>query len=177
MFTMVQFWLPLATGVGASFVASVVFWLALFRVRPKIVISDKIAKGLTDDGDTAYRIKIVNKSRRSAVDLHVAVYRDTYRNVPDGQVHRLKPLKIRSTPGYMLHGYRCRDAESRYALRLRIDEDVDQVWTDDSIQSLVVRIYARDSMSGAYRHFEHAYTQRTCITPGSFHKGDSFEVS
>jgi hypothetical protein len=176
MFGFDHFWFPLILGVAASGAASIIFWLALFRIRPNIAISDKIAKGKTDDNQTAYRIKLVNLSRRAAVDLHVSIFRDTLRNVPDGEVHRLKPLAIRSTPGHMLHSYRKKDPDSRYALRLRIEDDLDAVWTDDDVESLVVRIYARDSMSGAYRHFEHVYRKKSVIKIGSFHKGKSFDV-
>lgn len=122
-------------------------------------------------------MKIVNKTRRPAIDLQASLYLDTLRKVPNGDVHMLRKLPLKSTAGFMLHGYNKNDTEARYARRLLILDDLDKTWQDEQHSSIVMRLFARDGLSGAFQQCEHVYRLKREIRDGSFHWGDSFEIS
>jgi hypothetical protein len=172
-----QFLLSALIGVLSSMMASLVVWLLLFRVRPKIDISPVIARTTGPNGEISFRVKIVNKTRRPAIDLQASIYLDTLRKVPNGDVHMLHKLPLKSTAGFMLHGYNKKDSDARYARRLLIEDDIDATWLDDQHASIVMRLFARDGMSGAFQQCEQIYRLKREIKDGSFHWGDSFEVS
>jgi hypothetical protein len=173
-----QFCLSAVIGVLASVIASAIFWVVLFQIRPKIEISPQISRSINSDGSKGFRVKLINRSRRAAVDLQPSVFLDTLRKHKTGDVHMLRLLPVKSTPGFLFHGYDKNDADARYARRLLITDDLDATWVDDQISSIVVRLFARDGRSGAFRQFEQTYRlKRDAIKDGDFDWGDSFEIS
>ena len=56
-------------GVISSLIASVVYALLSFGIKPKIKISDKICVTTNDDGSFTYKIKIVNRSLFQLVNV------------------------------------------------------------------------------------------------------------
>lgn len=57
-------WSNILTGIGTGVIASLIFSLLFYRVRPTFTISSKIAKtpGRTDDETPDYVVKIINRS-------------------------------------------------------------------------------------------------------------------
>ncbi|WP_341359206.1 hypothetical protein V5H98_15920 [Georgenia sp. M64] len=168
--------LSLGLGSMASLVASVVFLGAMKRIRPKLIISTEIARTPRDSGGNSFRIKVVNMSKRAAVDFQALAYLDHPRKVPEGQVRVLKPLRLHSTPGSVLPGKRKGDTEARHARRIRFHDDLDTLWANDQENSLIVRIYARDGTSGYVSEYEVIFPLRRHIKDGSFVYGDSLEI-
>jgi hypothetical protein len=59
-------------GFILGIIASFISWWILFRVlRPKIKFSDSIGKRKSKAGYSVYRVKMVNISRRRAIDLEI----------------------------------------------------------------------------------------------------------
>jgi hypothetical protein len=58
----------LVIGAIGSFIASIVFILALYRLRPFLTISPKIAK-TEYEGMTVYSIKVLNSGSRDVIDI------------------------------------------------------------------------------------------------------------
>ena len=104
----------LITGTIAGLVASVVFFTLLTVLRPRLEISPCIAK--TETGDETpthrYRIKIVNKSFRSCVDVEVAAFTVRTRTVPaqkqgtHGQVSVMAQVDLKRSPRSVIPAYR-----------------------------------------------------------------------
>lgn len=112
------------------------------------------------------------------MDLQASVFLDTLRKNRTGDVHMLRLLPVKSTPGFLFHGYSKKDPDARYARRLLITDDLDVTWADDQISSIVVRLFARDGRSGAFRQFEQTYRlKKDSLKEGEFDWGDSFEIS
>lgn len=171
--------MTLVLGALASLVASLVFWFGVQRVRPKLVISQEIARTAPEreGGEPKFRIKIVNMGRRAAVDLQVMMYIDSPRKVPGGDIRVLRQLKVHSTPGSVLPGRKKQDREARHARRIRLEANLDEVWTDEQHSSIIVRVYARDGSSGYVGEYEQIYRLRREIKDGSFEFGDSMAIS
>lgn len=170
--------LSIVTGVLASLAASLIFWFGVQRVKPRLAISTEIARTPRDgvQDECRFRFKILNLSRRAAVDLQIRAYIDTPRKVPGGEIRVMKPLRVHSTPGSVLPGRKKGDAQARHARRIRFDVDLDEIWTDEQHDSLIVRVYARDGSSGYVSEYEQTYPLRRCIKDGSFEFGDSMKV-
>jgi hypothetical protein len=178
----VGFWESVLTGVGSSIVASIVFLIFLARVRPRLEISSVIAKepSKTDPTVTVYRIKIVNRSRRPSVDLCVQVFTERRAKAPGGgDVIVLRPLhpQIQSN---MLPGRPMRlrnDRDARYARRILLKEDIESRWSDDTDDSVLVRVFARDSLSNFGRQFERRFEYKTsALVEGRFEHGMSTKI-
>jgi hypothetical protein len=174
-----QFWqnvdIGLVSGLLASLIVSVGFWLFLSTVRPRVSISRDIARTLTPDG-IVFRIKIVNKSRFPAVDVQLALYRRTRRNVAGGEVYGRKELVCESSSIPVLPRYRKRDAQAEYALRIKVVSDLDSEWDDDASQSLRLSLFARHGLSGAFKSFHQDYHTRNAIKDGNFFFGNRFDI-
>lgn len=175
-----EVWINIAIGLGAgvvaSLLASVALFLRLYKLRPNIKISPEIARTPMRD-ETAFRIKLVNKSRFAAVDLGIAVYRKKTRNVTGGQVFGTKQLSTRHASVPVLAAFDRRDKDAQYALRIRIIDDVDKEWADDEVEFLQIRVVARHGLSGAFGEFHKEYMKRTAIKDGNSHFGDDFNIS
>jgi hypothetical protein len=164
-------------GVVSSFAASATFLLFLTHVRPDIEISEHIARERRPNGTPVYRIKIVNRQRRAAVDVDVQVFRDSKRNVPNGETSFLKAIPLKSSGTVLLPGRNPADPLKRYARRLRLLVNLDAEWSDDGAQTIVVRVFARDSLSNFGREFERRYyVKANTIVDGVFDVGDSCRV-
>lgn len=56
-------------GVFSSLIASIVYALLSFGIKPKIKISDKICVTQNQNGSSTYKIKVVNTSRFQLVNV------------------------------------------------------------------------------------------------------------
>ena len=177
-----QVWTNIAIGLGSGVVASVLasaaFFFMLYKLRPSIDISPEIARTRMPEGDIAFRIKIINRSRFPALDLQIAVYRMKPRGVTGGQVSSSKQLNTRHSFVPVLGKYKKKDPKADYALRFRIVDDVDREWTSDDAEYLQLRIAARHGFSGAFGTFhKEYYTKKNAIKDGQFAFGDNFAIS
>lgn len=172
------FWQALAVGAVSSLLASAVFWAGLQRLRPRLTISPQITRTGRDAPDTGfrYRFKVVNRSRRAAVDVQIHAYLDVPRKVLGGDIRVLKKLPVNTTAGSVIPGKHKKDREARHARRVRFDVDLDEIWKDDQHSSIRVRVYARDSASGYMGECEQVYPLRKCIQDGTFQFGDSMKI-
>lgn len=163
-------------GVLASLVASLVFLTGMRVMRPKLAISPDIARTPSDDGGNRFRIKIVNMGKRAAVDLTVLAYLDHPRKVPGGEIRVLKKLTVNSSQGTVLPGKNKSDSKARHARRIRFNDDLDALWANEQQNSILIRVYARDGVSGYLSEYEMVYPLRRHIKDGSFEFGDSLAV-
>ncbi len=173
-------------GVSCSLLASVGFFGILQVLKPDIQISEHIAcqpcNAPNEDG-AEYRIKILNRSRRAAVDVRISAFLDKPRKIPGpsgtkgGAMHMMEPLPLRSETVNVVPGRRRKDPDTRHAFRTRFIGDLEEEWGDDQTYSIVVRIFAKDGWSGTVRQFQQVYPLKTDIVDGVFEYGDSLIVA
>lgn len=172
-----------AVAIVGGLGASILFLVALSLLRPRLTISHEISRTPTDGpvGEVRYRIKVVNKSRRSCVDVLVKGYLVRRRDVPgekDGQIsscYVLKSVGLRRSEGF-IPGYRKRDHAAHYAQRIRIDDATMIEWGADSDRYLLVRIVARDGVTGFPRSFSREYKLGSQVHDGTFRAGISTAI-
>lgn len=172
-------------GVVAGFIASAIFFVVLALVRPRLAISPCIARTPTDDGEPEYRyrIKVVNLSRRACVDVNMTAFTVRSRKVPSttegehGTVRVGKAVDLRRRPGGVIPGRTRRNVDATYAQRIRFDEStVNLLHDDDQRYEVLVRVTARDALSGFPRTFERRYALGSAIKDGTFAFGKSTEI-
>lgn len=167
------------TGVVASLVASLVFWTGLYRLKPRLLISDSISRTARTNGKpgSVFRFKIINQSRRTAVGVQVQAFVETRRKNIDGHYNRVHlPLELLFQSGSMIPGRKRKDPDARHARRVVFKADLDAVWTDPDTQSILIRVLARDGSSGSIRQFEQMYHSLGAMQDGEYGFGDDCKV-
>jgi uncharacterized protein (TIGR02588 family) len=168
-------------GVACSLVATLTWFFLNLAVRPRIKISPLISK-LPRDGDHvgqySYRFKIVNRSHRDMVDVQVRALLDKSRKVPGSAqpIHTLceVPLLFHQP---VIPGKRwLPDSDARFARRVRVVGDLMQLWPDDQVHTLRLRVTARDVFSGTFRQTEQVFAMHDVIRDGSFGFGKDLDV-
>lgn len=83
----------LIIGIISGIVSSVIIYLLVFCVKPKIKISDDIARYTDENDNDVYRIKIINKSYFSVFNLNYSLHYCCKQ--PDGIIHiiEIEPQK------------------------------------------------------------------------------------
>ena len=160
-------------GIFSSLIASVFFYLLLYRTRPKIEISDKIAK--TPSGKS-YVIKVINKSKRDAIDIKAELLLMKSVNVSNGIIWRRKKIPLNREYLFVLNKFSNNDQETNYAFRFTTNEDIEKLWNDEN-QYLFFQVYAKDELSGFGKVFSKKYYRKnSAIKKGRFKLGDTFEI-
>lgn len=174
---MIEYILAIIIGVLSSAVASLIFLLFLNRIRPKIIISDQIARGKSTKGNIIYRIKVINKTSRSIMDIKATLHRVRTVVVPGGTIPKVKEIPLKRSEIMELPKFDPKDKEANYAYRFITYENIEEIWEHDTMEYLRFRIYARDSLSGFGKVFIKDYhTKRNSIKEGDFEVGNSLEI-
>ncbi|MDT5344541.1 MAG: hypothetical protein QOE52_3725 [Mycobacterium sp.] len=173
-------------GVAASVMASVIFLTLLTLLRPRIQISEFIVKRNNPNGQTDYLFKFVNRSWRACVDVEVQGFIVTEwllpanpqgtKTAPNRTMH---PLELARRGSYV-HRRRLifKVPHAPYAQRVRIDSEHIQEWQQSNQRKFIlVRIAAKDGVSGFPKVAEMQYQLATCVKEGTFITGDSLEVT
>jgi len=177
---MIDYILAILIGVSSSFVASFLFLWFLARLRPRIEISDQIAKGKSSTGKIEYRIKIIiiNKTSRPIINIKAQLCLVTPSIVPGGIIREFKQIPIIPNELMELPKFNLKDIEwAGYEYRFITYEDIENLWKDDKKSYLYFRIYAVDSLSGFGKLFIKEYRNKQySIKEGDFKFGNSFEI-
>jgi len=126
----------LITGVISGIVASVVFYIFLLFVRPKIEVSDKICKEIDNGDGSLIRIKVVNKTRCILTNVKYAL---NFCQRQGAGVHHIKEIPPTRTPLEFIDKYAKSDENAEYAIRFsyRIPADIriSDGWLEFSIHA------------------------------------------
>ena len=164
----------LLIGVSGSLVASVVFLLALFLLRPKIAFSPYIADQSKPD-DPMYGFKILNKSRFPITHLEFQLTLISPKAVPNGVVLRNKLVALTKDKIFEVGGYSKRDKNAEYALRIGTPENLSEICSSEG-QSLRFTVTAQHSFSGFSRVFTKFYLPQSDIKRGHHEFGLGLDV-
>ena len=164
-------------GVVSSVMASVVWIIALSRITPKLVISTEIAEDPRAEGSApVYRIKVVNRSRRAAMDLRFQLDLMTPIRAKGGNVNRRTQLVCGNAP-LMFPRFRRSDKEHDNAYRLRVVSDIRKLLAENPNSSIRLQIFARHEVSGMGKVFQQRYFHPASeIILGSFVRGQALTL-
>jgi len=157
----------LVTGVISGIVASVVFYIFLFFVRPKIYVSSKACRA-PEDG-TLIRIKVVNKTRFMLTNVKYAL--NFCQNQGDG-VHQIKEIPPYRTPLEFIDKYSKNDENAEYAIRFSYKIPSDISLSDGWLE---FSIYANHGFSNTSTCVKKKYVSDDIIS-GIFETGTSMKI-
>jgi hypothetical protein len=170
--------LAIIIGVLSSFVASFIFLLILTRIRPAVIISDKIAK--TEDsttGDVIYKIKIINKTHRSIINVKAQLRLITLVAAPGGLIEQNRTIPLRTDYIMELPKFNLKDKNVEYAWRFNVDGNIEKLWNDDERSFLRFKIFATDGVSGFGRVFNRDFhIKKNSIIKGVFEYGNTCDI-
>ena len=139
---------PILIGV----LSSVVFLLLLSRVRTSFEISSEIAKfrSKKPGHEFGYEVKILNNSRRSAVEVKVrfAVVRNP--KVPGGFIMPSRDFTLEKDSQLEIPGFR-KNNPGASAFRFLTYDNLEEVWGEHDY--IIFVLFAKDSLTGFGRVF------------------------
>lgn len=166
----------LISGVISGIIASIIAQLIFRLNKPKIEISNDIAKCEKQDGTFEYRIKIVNKSKQYVKNMKVFAHLVTNHNAPDGNLLTVEPVHISRNDISFIEPFDEKDQNALYAIRLRIESELENLWGDDSITYLEIKIFCENEKNGCGKVFSNIYRTKKSIIVGTFETKTSMTI-
>jgi hypothetical protein len=164
---------PIAIGVLSSFV----FLLLASRLRPSIDISREIAKmpvGGCGPSAGGYAIKVVNKSKRTAIEVRARLALTEPTVVPGGSINATTDYVLEKDSLFELPG-QGREAEDS-AFRFITYQDIEASWHDGK-SYILFSLVAKDSLSGFGKAITRKYeVKRDKLKSGVFEVGSSMRI-
>jgi len=159
-------------------VTSAIFFAVLALFRPRIEISPVIARDVsTKNGAAIYRIKIINKTHDAITDIRAQMHIFKHDQTASGEILVSDAVELKCADPLSIDRFNKKDEDASYAYRFLTYEDLDSRWSDDNIQFVRFRIFARHATSGLGATFKQDYRlKRQAIVDGNFSKGDTFKV-
>lgn len=162
----------LISGVISSIIASVI----IKRNKPQILISDSIAKSQRDSNPSEYRIKVINKSKHYAKNVKVSAHLMTTTNAVGGELLVVQPIQIVYKDIDLIDPYCKTDDNARYAIRIRLDDKLEELWDDDHTY-LEIKIYCENETNGSGKVFRKVYYKKNhSIKFGKFDTKESMLI-
>lgn len=170
---MIQFSLSLVSGVISGIVASILINHYYWNKKPKLLISDHIAKNEHNE----YRIKIVNESNFYVTNVFVQVQLVTITVGNGGNILNTINVDIPKSSIKIIYPYDEKDVNSLYAVRLAISKNLEELWRDDDHTYLQLIIHCSNEHNNASKLYEKKfYKKSSCIKFGEFEYGKSIKV-
>ena len=138
-------------GVTSSLVASGIFLLFLYRLRPQIEISPFIAKESRPNGKIEYGFKFVNRTPYPLIDIKAKVRLRVAEVAPGGSSGAgliWDSKRIAAGEIWQVAAYDPNDKNYDYAQRMTRDVDLEAEWDDSKVSELIFEVMARHSLSG-----------------------------
>ena len=164
----------LFSGIISGIVASIILNNYYWNQKPKLLISDKIAKNSKNE----YRIKIVNKSRFYVTNVFVQVQLVTITLGNGGNILNATNIEIPKPIIQIINPYSKKDTDAPYAIRLAVSKDLEEIWKDDAHTYLKLIIYCSNEHNNASKLYEKIYYKKeNCIKFGEFEFGKSINIT
>ena len=168
-------YLAIIIGLLSSLLASLMFLYFLNTQRPKIIISEQIAKSHNIDGHVEYQIKTINKTLRSITNIQAQLFLTTPTKIPGGILEKNDEIQLRTKNLYEMAKFDKKDKTAKYVFRFICEEDIEKKWNENSF--LRFKISASHSLSGLISVFSKDYqTKEKSIKEGEFEFGKSLKI-
>ncbi|MEC7753792.1 MAG: hypothetical protein VYB44_07165 [Bacteroidota bacterium] len=166
-------------GLGTGIISSLMFLYFLTKVRPKISISENIAKDtLTIRGETlpCFRVKIVNKTWRSKIyDIEAQLFLLRFDATEGGHNIFMDKIPLLKEKVWSLNCINKNDQHAEFAYQFICTDDLDGMWKENNNIEIIVR--ARHAFSGFTKTVrKRYYIKSNAIKNGSFKFGNNMEI-
>ena len=166
----------LLIGALGSLIASGLFLLLMYRLRPKLDLSPKIAR-TTYDGETVYALKVVNSGRRDAIEIQGELLMIEPQVVGGGVGRNILQVPLVRERWFQLNPAAEVGEKFGASFEFVVTTNLEEEWMKHKNSYLLFRVHARDAMSGFSRVFSTAYYSQSDIIAGRFGAGATMAVS
>ena len=168
----------LVIGAIGSLIASILFLLSLYQLRPKIAISPEIAK-TSYDGKTVYAIKIINSGNRDVVDIRAELLMLEPRVMDGGIGKNILQFSLAREQWFLLHPIsKSKDGnEFNNTFEFITADNIHDDWAKHENSYLLFQVHAQDVLSWFSEVFSHEYYSWEDIIEGRFSVGSSMKIS
>lgn len=163
MFWVVEGIIP---GVISGVISSVFLYIVIFRIKPRLKISDDICR---DKQNHSFRVKVVNLTRVNLVDVKYTL--DVCYPHGDGIVDIQEIIPAKSRMEFM-EAYSSDEENSNYAVRLSYNID-DSIFQKDCY--FLFTFYAKHAVSGTATFIRKQFYPKN-IKCGHFEMGKSTKI-
>jgi len=164
------------TGFVSGLFTSAVFVYIMYGQRPKLILSDKVAK--TTLGDSTYfSFKVINAGKRDAVTVSAELLLIQPHPVEGGIGYNV--IEIPLLRNQLFHLRPVAKVGTRFGgvFEFITDADLEEEWRKFKGSYLLFRVFAQDSLSLFSRVYNSEYARmEETIVVGRFAKGASMEI-
>ena len=158
-------------GVISGIVSSIIIYLLVFQVKPRIKIGDKIAREIDDKNNTIYRFKIVNKTKFAIFNLNYTLH---YCYKQSDGIINFKIIDPSKRSLFYIPPYKRNDNDDKHAVRISYSIDEKEYPLDDNAY-LCFAIIATHELSNTSTYTEVNFYKKD-IVDGVFETGNSVKV-
>jgi hypothetical protein len=166
----------LIIGALGSLIASLVIVFFMYHQRPKMVISDKIAKTSYGE-DTIYSIKVVNIGSRDAVSIKTELLIMEPQVVEGGVTYNILEIPLIRNEIFQIRPLSTSGDRPTGVFEFITNVDIEAEWENRSNSYLLFRLIAQDSLSGFSQVFRAEYYSKNAIISGRFGTGRNMNIS
>lgn len=171
--------------IVCNIIASLAFlFIVLYTLRPKVEISEYICKQINDyetSPQFIYVFKIINKSRFSAFDIQLELFKlEQYRVTAKGINNRINlvPLvvnHIKHIPPFASTAHCHKSSFASHALVFRTNVTLEHILNKER-ETLQLQVTLRHGLTGLSRVYQKDYIKINAIKTGQFKFGNSLEI-
>lgn len=173
----------IVTGIISSLLASSIFLIVLYRIKPNVLISSRIAKRIGEGNKVIYEIKIANFTSRPVVDINFSLYKvelisttNAHREAESIKWLEEVPLRNGARRIPELAPFNPCIKSTDYACRITITQNIEEWWNDLDVYPRFV-VYAKDGLSGLNQVFFCNYTvKRDYLSVENFTTGHLLQI-
>jgi hypothetical protein len=167
----------LLTGFISALFASAVFVYMMFRMRPKLQLSTKIAK-TTIAGNTVYAFKVINAGTRDAISVIAELFLIQPHVVEGGIGYNIMEIDLVRNKLFHMRPLKKVGDKFGAVFEFITTEDLESEWDGFKNSYILFRVTAQDSVS----QFTHVFTSEfnssdDAIVCGRFGKGANMEIA
>ena len=171
--------LSIIIGVISSVVASFIFLIAIRLLKPKIKIAPNITKSRANSGKIIYVIKIMNRSRRSIINVQAKLQLIYTSHVSGGPVVTSKDLTLKRNEIFQIQAYgksKEKKEKADYGFRFITYDNIEQlIKSKPKEYKIRLSIICNDELTGLGKVFTKVF-EPDDIVEGRFKQGDTFKI-
>lgn len=172
-----SFIIGIVSGLISGIISSIIANVLIKKNKPNLLISDKFSKSKNNSSNYEYKIKVINKSKEYLKNVKISAQLMTSINAVGGVLLSVKPVHIVYNDINLIDPYNKDDENARYAIRIRLDDNLEKIWDDDNHTYLEVKIYGENESNGSGKVFRQVYNKKKhSLVLGEFDSKESMMI-
>jgi|SRR6266568_1049088 len=166
----------LITGIVSSLFASIFFVFLMYRMKPKLRLSAKIAKTVFE-GQTVYAFKVINAGKRDAISLVAELLLIQPVVVEGGVGYNVIEIPLARNKLFHIRPLSKVGDKFGAVFEFITTENIEEEWTKYNNSYLLFRLTAQDALSMFYHVFSCEFdSPENGIVTGRFAKGAKMDI-